>query len=304
MASFIKKHFFKFQSNLCPPEIVNRVAMPIFFSIFLGVWYVGHFVVFPYHYMESPTLLLIHQFFGILFFVEMIVNWLCIRYVSSDFHPESQQNSIPKDAASTSFRQSYWEWKPCLTCNFMRPPRCHHCDLCKKCVLKRDHHCFFAGACVGLRNQRYFIVFCVWASVATADATYHSYGYFANEIWEEMSFLDLLAPIAVLRWILGYISLKVSLLICLETFLVYFLLLSTNFAAEHYDLIHNGLTSFENEKLNTARLRITDTRNLSNKLRAVFGQYWALNFLIPLHFFFEPCEDPVNWPKLKITRPK
>ena len=43
----------------------------------------------------------------------------------------------------------YWSWKPCLICQVQRPPRVHHCPLCKMCVLKRDHHCFFTGSCVG-----------------------------------------------------------------------------------------------------------------------------------------------------------
>ena len=43
----------------------------------------------------------------------------------------------------------YWSWKPCLICQVQRPPRVHHCPLCKMCMLKRDHHCFFTGSCVG-----------------------------------------------------------------------------------------------------------------------------------------------------------
>ena len=43
----------------------------------------------------------------------------------------------------------YWSWKPCLICQVQRPPRVHHCPLCRMCVLKRDHHCFFTGSCVG-----------------------------------------------------------------------------------------------------------------------------------------------------------
>ncbi len=43
----------------------------------------------------------------------------------------------------------YWSWKPCLICQVQRPPRVHHCPLCRMCVLKRDHHCFFTNSCVG-----------------------------------------------------------------------------------------------------------------------------------------------------------
>ena len=29
----------------------------------------------------------------------------------------------------------------CKKCNLSKPPRTHHCSICKVCVLKMDHHC-------------------------------------------------------------------------------------------------------------------------------------------------------------------
>jgi len=29
----------------------------------------------------------------------------------------------------------------CRICIAPKPPRCHHCTICNKCVLKMDHHC-------------------------------------------------------------------------------------------------------------------------------------------------------------------
>lgn len=29
----------------------------------------------------------------------------------------------------------------CKRCNISKPPRAHHCSICKRCVLKMDHHC-------------------------------------------------------------------------------------------------------------------------------------------------------------------
>lgn len=49
--------------------------------------------------------------------------------------------------------------KRCLKCSGPKPPRCHHCKVCRRCVLKMDHHCPFVNNCVGLRNHRYFILF-------------------------------------------------------------------------------------------------------------------------------------------------
>jgi hypothetical protein len=33
----------------------------------------------------------------------------------------------------------------CDRCEAMRPPRCHHCRLCRGCILEFDHHCTALG---------------------------------------------------------------------------------------------------------------------------------------------------------------
>jgi len=49
--------------------------------------------------------------------------------------------------------------KRCRKCFGPKPSRCHHCKVCRRCVLKMDHHCPFVNNCVGLRNHRFFILF-------------------------------------------------------------------------------------------------------------------------------------------------
>lgn len=44
----------------------------------------------------------------------------------------------------------------CKVCGITKPPRCHHCRPCGRCVLRMDHHCPFVSNCVGLRNYRVF----------------------------------------------------------------------------------------------------------------------------------------------------
>ncbi|KAH9914952.1 DHHC palmitoyltransferase-domain-containing protein [Fomitopsis serialis] len=55
----------------------------------------------------------------------------------------------------------------CKRCKVLRPERAHHCRICNKCILKYDHHCPGVNQCVGLYNERHFVLFLVYVSIAT-----------------------------------------------------------------------------------------------------------------------------------------
>jgi len=55
----------------------------------------------------------------------------------------------------------------CKQCDIPRPPRAHHCRICKSCILQMDHHCPFVNGCVGQGNYRYFLTFIFWVSIGT-----------------------------------------------------------------------------------------------------------------------------------------
>ncbi|XP_027335915.1 probable protein S-acyltransferase 16 isoform X3 [Abrus precatorius] len=46
----------------------------------------------------------------------------------------------------------------CQKCNHYKPPRAHHCRVCKRCVLRMDHHCIWINNCVGHANYKILLV--------------------------------------------------------------------------------------------------------------------------------------------------
>ncbi|VDK43664.1 unnamed protein product [Anisakis simplex] len=91
------------------------------------------------------------------------------------------------------------DWSICTRCESYRPPRAHHCRVCRRCVRKMDHHCklihhyyyhycccfcyyvflsrrihSFPGPwvnnCVGEFNQKYFLQFLLYVGLASSYA--------------------------------------------------------------------------------------------------------------------------------------
>ncbi|CAA6666553.1 unnamed protein product [Spirodela intermedia] len=57
--------------------------------------------------------------------------------------------------------------KYCGKCSSYKPPRSHHCRVCRRCVLKMDHHCLWINNCVGYANYKPFIIFVLNATISS-----------------------------------------------------------------------------------------------------------------------------------------
>lgn len=55
----------------------------------------------------------------------------------------------------------------CPKCGLPKPPRCHHCSKCDRCILFMDHHCDFLGNCLGYRNYKALVLMYFYTGCAS-----------------------------------------------------------------------------------------------------------------------------------------
>jgi len=56
------------------------------------------------------------------------------------------------------------ERRACKWCGKYKPDRCHHCRVCRSCVLRMDHHCPWINNCVGFGNYKFFYLLLVYSA--------------------------------------------------------------------------------------------------------------------------------------------
>ncbi|CBZ53942.1 MGC81318 protein, related [Neospora caninum Liverpool] len=189
---------------------------------------------------------------------------------STKHAPSEAPPNLPYAAAHCSPCRGSW-----------KPPRAHHCKVCKECIFRMDHHCPWINNCVGLMNQKYFILFLIYISSAcTISILIFVLGAFK---WFLLSGIQKEVVEAKFASLAPTWLLLTALALCLVV-LIFFLAMSLDFLSEQWEALETNTTLVETYK-NTHGTRTTFFQHVAE----VFGPRWWL-WLIPC----PPSISP-NW---------
>ena len=277
--------------NMTPANLkcMGACGISYFLAVMVFVSISDIFIAMPVVYEDTPEIITSRICMASYFIFNIMANFymMCKKrgYFEGTKSPESSALLPGAD------------WKHCIDCDHMAPPRTHHCVLCAKCILKRDHHCFFTGTCIGFENQRYFVVYCLYCAIGTGYSLFlmlqylnmeHTHPSFSN-------FHHFLLPVTFFEWLFGYASFA---------FLYFVLMMWTSFCTCFCTagifiwqsfLVIKGSTTHEFWNARTGP-KLT----ILQHIRSVFGPYWLLNFVVPLPSLQTPG-DGIEWGSSKAT---
>lgn len=90
-------------------------------------------------------------------------------YVPFAYVPDVEDDS--SGASSDQELKKAAERRQCDKCSAYKPPRAHHCKVCRRCVLRMDHHCLWINNCVGHWNYKAFFLLVLYATTGSVYST-------------------------------------------------------------------------------------------------------------------------------------
>ncbi|CAE8616205.1 unnamed protein product, partial [Polarella glacialis] len=107
---------------------------------------------------------------------------------SQEWEYVPQSGVVQPDAKET---KKSGDRRHCKWCAKYKPDRCHHCRVCKTCILKMDHHCPWIYNCVGFRNHKFFFLLLFYSAIDCVFITYTMFPTVKNAVDLNNSFVSM-----------------------------------------------------------------------------------------------------------------
>lgn len=185
-------------------------------------------------------------------------------------HGESDRPPPPVRECKQSGEPRFCKW-----CDMLKPDRCHHCRICRSCILRMDHHCPWIANCVGHRNHKWFFLFvlyslavCWFVEITMFESVAKAIGMGSVPVETDPRVRFALIFGATLAGVMCF--------------------LLTMFAALHWYLILTATTTIEycEKRTRPANSILSYSRGVWADLEAVLGPYcllWILPVSPPVH---------------------
>ena len=152
------------------------------------------------------------------------------------------------------------EFKRCQQCYVVRPPRVHHCSICKGCIMKMAHHCPWVNNCIGQFTQKFFIQFCAY------------------------SFTGCCETIIIVLYYMVYKSHQIGgtwrmiVLICFQMFFaIIFIIFTVCMLNEQWNIIQNDTTMIDIKKK-----KFLEKRDFNEVINETFGRGFDFSWFFPI----------------------
>ena len=148
----------------------------------------------------------------------------------------------------------------------------------------------FSGTCVGFYNQRYFVVFCFYCTIASMYGLYVNFYYLMIVYsYTESSLWNFCPPVTLVRWLFGLVSSDMLYHVALTYLCAITAMGVGGIFVSQFVLVVLGCTTYEFWRME----RIFRRCSVSH-FKSVFGHLWWLNFIVPLPCLQQPGNG-IDW---------
>lgn len=189
------------------------------------------------------------------------------------FQPQDLRAAVKEKSKETNLptlqeQKRSGERRHCKWCGKYKPDRCHHCRVCRMCILKMDHHCPWLYNCVGFANHKFFFLLLLYSAIDTHFITWTMFESVAVNLDPATPFM------------------RMFLLLFGETLSGLMAIAATMFFFFHIWLMFKAMTTIEFCEKSVKRVQHSYTfdKGWSGNLKAVLGSNMMLWLL--------PCSPP------------